>query len=387
MRVLYISTGDYKYGAPKALMEMISILKKDYAVEPVVLTKMHNGVNEYCDKRGIENYSFFHRDIMSTSMYDNKCKNTLKHVIKYGIYLVGGFLHPAINRIGLDFATIDIVHANTNRTDLGVYISKNYHIPHILHLREMNGNARGMKFYKKSWQEYLNRNTDVFVAITETVKKSWQEVGLQEDKIRVIYDGVDETDIETSKDFSLDKDIIKIVSVGHIEKHKGQADIVHAICLLDKDKQSRLQIDFIGEGYEEYISYMKEELSRNECLARVNFLGYCSDVHERLGQYDVGITCSREEGFGRTTVEYMMAGLLTIGSNIEANLEIIEEQKNGLIYLINEENSLADLLDGVIDGIYDVTKLRENAYSDVRDKYTAKMNARNISELYTTVYR
>ena len=38
--------------------------------------------------------------------------------------------------------------------------------------------------------------------------------------------GVDETDIKASKDFSLDKDIIRIVSVGHIEKYKGQSDIV-----------------------------------------------------------------------------------------------------------------------------------------------------------------
>ena len=43
MKVLFISAGDYKYGAPKSMFELMVTLKKKYGVEPVLLTKKKMG--------------------------------------------------------------------------------------------------------------------------------------------------------------------------------------------------------------------------------------------------------------------------------------------------------------------------------------------------------
>ena len=59
MKVLFISAGDYKYGAPKSMFELIVSLKNAYGVEPVLLTKKHNELNDKCNMLGIENYSFW----------------------------------------------------------------------------------------------------------------------------------------------------------------------------------------------------------------------------------------------------------------------------------------------------------------------------------------
>ena len=132
MKVLFISAGDYKYGAPKAMFELFVTLKKEYSVEPVLLTKKRNELNHKCDLLGIENYAFWSRDIMAGSAYQNPIFNMMKHCVKYLLYLWGGITQKRVERIGIDFASIDIIHTNLNRNDIGVWISQKYKIPTIL---------------------------------------------------------------------------------------------------------------------------------------------------------------------------------------------------------------------------------------------------------------
>lgn len=39
MKVLYIASGDYKYGASKSMMSLLLYLKEYHHVEPILLTK------------------------------------------------------------------------------------------------------------------------------------------------------------------------------------------------------------------------------------------------------------------------------------------------------------------------------------------------------------
>ena len=81
-----ISTADYKYGAAKTQIDMIETLSNNYGITPIVLTKKHNPLNELCESKGIENYSYWYRDIMSGSAYSNPVLNVAKHSVKYIMY-------------------------------------------------------------------------------------------------------------------------------------------------------------------------------------------------------------------------------------------------------------------------------------------------------------
>ncbi|GFI47536.1 transposase from transposon Tn916 [Lachnospiraceae bacterium] len=82
MKVLFISSGEYKYGAPKSMMTLIKGLKDELNVEPILLTKRHSDLNDYCDRQGIENYSVWYRDIMAGSPYSHKLLTLMKHIVK-----------------------------------------------------------------------------------------------------------------------------------------------------------------------------------------------------------------------------------------------------------------------------------------------------------------
>ena len=224
MRVLFISTGDAKYGAPKSMMALMKLLKEKYEVECVLLTKRHNELNEECNRLGIDNYSMFYADIMAGSSYEKTYINVIKHMVKYGLYLFGNISKKNIDKLGIDFSKIDIIHSNTNRVDIGAYIFERYNIPHVWHLREMDEGTKGMCYYKKKWQSYMNSHVSKYIAITNVVKESWKDKGLDANKISVIYNGIDERNVKVSNRKNEYK--LKIVSVGRIEKSKGQEELV-----------------------------------------------------------------------------------------------------------------------------------------------------------------
>lgn len=382
MKVLFISTEDARYGAPKSMQKLMELLMKEHNVECVLLTKKHNILNDWCDEKGIENYSCNYRDIMAGDSYERWYLNFAKHCVKRLRYIKGGLTQKKIDKLGIDFDSIDLIHSNTNRVDIGVYISKKYNIPHIWHLREMDEGTKNMHYYHKDWQRYMNEGADKFIAITDTVKESWVKHGLNSDKIKVIYNGIDPKSVLTKKEAILKDDIIKIVAVGRIERAKGQLELVKSICNLDAETQKHFKIDFIGEAYKDYKKLIIDKIKSSNCSADINFIGYCKNVGEILQNYDVGMTCSAAEAFGRTTVEYMMAGLLTVASNTGANPELIDNNKTGLIYDYLSEESLQSIFCEMVENKDKLVKIAQNGEKISKTKFNSDSNAKNVFELY-----
>lgn len=379
MKVLFISAGDYKYGAPKSMFELMVTLKKKYGVEPVLLTKKKNGLNHKCDLLGIENYAFWSRDIMAGSAYQNPIFNLMKHCVKYFLYLWGGITQKNIEKVGIDFESIDIIHTNLNRNDIGVWISQKHKIPHVWHLREtLTGCAVVM--YKPNTIDYMNKNVSLFIAISHTVYRAWGEKGLDKNKMRVVYNGLntEEFTVRNRADRN-STDKLKIVMTGHVQPTKGQDQLISALGRLTADEKRKLQVDIYGEAYPDYKKELTKNIHKMQLEDVVNFCGYCDHIPQKLAEYDIGIVASRQEGFGRVTAEYMLAGLLVIASDTGANTELIEDGKNGLIYPYKDIDGLTARLKLALEAPEMIDKLGKEARADATMKYS---NARYVQEVY-----
>lgn len=383
MKVLFISAGDYKYGAPKSMFELMVSLKNTYSVEPVLLTKKPNELNKKCDKLGIENYSFWSRDIMAGSAYRNPLLNVMKQCVKYCLYIWGGITQGRVSTCGIDFDSIDIIHTNLNRNDIGAYISKRYNIPHIWHLRELGREDYRVRSYKIGVIDYMNKNADWFIAISEAVSKAWSERGLNDQKIRIIYNGLNTGEFKQRKEHQTNT--IKIVMTGHIQPTKGQDQLIRAIELLPDEVRSRISVDIYGEAYRDYENYLLKFVRRANLEKVVNFCGYCDNVPDKLAEYDVGIVASKAEGFGRVTVEYMLAGLMVIASDTGANLEIIEDEKSGLIYHYGDIQNLAKKIEKVVNDPSIINVIGRRARKVAEEKYSNERYTREVYHLYEKI--
>ncbi len=376
MKVLFVSTADYKYGAAKTQIDMILALKNIHGVVPVILTKKHNALNELCDSLGIENYSYWYRDIMAGSAYSSPILNLAKHIVKYLLYLRGGLTQNGVLSCGIDWKEIDLVHSNHIRIDIGAYISKKTGIPHIWHIKELNRGHVKIVHYKPYCYQYINRNADKFIAVTRQVKEYWNKAGLDADKLEVIYEGV-ATDKFIPKKIRNDGKL-KLICVGRIEKSKGQLQILQAMAELPEEIRKNVTLDLVGEPYADYLHQIQTSIKDNRLEKQVRFLGYQDNIPQLLSNYDVGILSSRGDAFGTVVAEYMAAGLLAIATYTE----LVEHEWTGLRYQFGDIRKLTDNIRFVYENRDKAEKIAVRGVQEIRQRYSIERNAAEVYALY-----
>lgn len=381
MKVLFISTADYKYGAAKTQIDMIMALKDIHGVMPVVLTKKYNDLNALCDERGIENYSYWYRDIMAGSAYSNPILNAAKHVVKYLLYLRGGATQRGILNRGINWDDIDIVHSNHIRIDIGAYISRKTGIPHIWHIKELNKGHVRILHYKPHCYQYINQNADRFIAVTKQVKQYWSRAGLDKNKIEVIYEGVDTGKFIPRKQRSDGK--LKLVCVGRIEKSKGQLQILQAMAELPEEIRSNVTLDLAGEPYPDYLRQLQAFIKSCQLEKQVRFLGYQSDIPQLLSNYDGGILASRGDAFGTVVAEYMAAGLLAISTYTE----LASHMETGLRYEFGDIAKLADNIRYAYENRDKAEEIAARGRQEICAHYSIEKNASEVYRLYEKVLK
>lgn len=357
-------------------MDMIQELMTHYAVTPVVLTKKHNAFNEWCDQKGIENYSFWYRDIMSGSAYSNPVLNLAKHLVKYLLYLRGALTQRGVLRCGIDWEEIDLIHSNHIRIDIGAYISRKKGIPHIWHIKELNRGHVQIIHYKPHCYRYINRNADLFLAVTKQVKEYWTEAGLQADKLRVVYEGIDPAGFRENAGREDGK--LRMICVGRIEKSKGQMQILQAMQRLPEEIREHVFLDLAGEAYPDYQRQLQRYLQEHHLQEQVRFLGYQTDIPGLLTQYDAGILSSRGDAFGTVVAEYMAAGLVPVATYTE----LVDEYVTGLRYTFGDIDRLSEHIAFLYRNREKAEEMAVNAARAIRQNFSISRNAAEIYGIY-----
>ena len=383
MKILFISDASDLFGAPKALMENLKniIQLEQRNITPIVLTSKYNEVNIFCDKLNIENYVTCHPTWMMTKK-EKKYKFIIKFIVKYIKYIF--FSKFAIKKAEkyINFEEIDIIHTNTSIIDFGAKLAKKYNKKHIWHLREFGQEDYDMIAFKRNYIEYMNENTYSFIAISNAVKDCWIQKGIIYEKISLIYDGINLDDIKLKR--KCDNKKIKVVFSGYISESKGQIQAIKAIEKMNKETRKMLQMDIIGIGKKEYMNDLIDYVNSNNLSESIKFLGYKKNLRELLPEYDIGMMCSKSEGFGRTTVEYMASGLIVVASDTGANLELINDTKDGYIYQYNNIENLKEILINVIREYSKLECVRNNAVNKVKSMFDSKLNIQKLIDKYKT---
>lgn len=376
MKILYFMNNDGQGGAALALYDLIVELKKKEDVEIVVVTGKKNELNKMLTDIGIENYTAKFRNFMSSSKKPEwiwKILLRLRHDLSFYI------AKREIEQI-IDFSTIDIIHSNLNRIDIGAYFAKKYNKKHVWHIREhAKGDFELIPIYK-NYISYMNSFDSQFIAISKSVMDIWRKRGIKNDNIRLIYDGVKVNQLQKCKEKQ--KDHLKIIFIGGYNGNKGQEYLIDAIATIDKEIINSLSIDFYGSGLEEKKSYLEEKIKSNKLEEIITLNSYNPDICSKIPEYDVGINCSTAEGFGRVTVEYMMAGLCVIASDQGANTELITDKETGLLYEYENEIDLANKVRYVYNNLAKCKLMGKNAKIRAIEKFSIETHSTNVYHLY-----
>lgn len=226
--------------------------------------------------------------------------------------------------------------------------------------------------------------TDYAVAMNQEDYNSFKAMKLRKGKVFHI-DGVgipireriDNVRSIKREELGISEEAPVIICVGRFENVKGYPVSIRAFSKL-KEKDAIMLI--CGAGQEE--DNLKQIAKDVDCEDRVHFLGFRNDVFELLQASDIYLLTSYYEGLPRSVMEAMNAKVACIVSDARGNVDLIENQKNGLVVKRSSVDQTADAIETLIQDKALRARLAEQASIDV-----LKYQTDNIVQQYTDIYR
>ena len=245
----------------------------------------------------------------------------------------------------------------------------NHHYPHIptalaakligkLQRRKIKTVAfmrgtRNLYHVEKRTVRYL----DLVIALSEAHSEFYIREGVPREKVKVILNGLDVDALVARIGTAAQKidpaelsrepgEPVRVVLVGRYEVVKDHATALKALRLL-LDKEVNVKFYFVGDGGERAtIERTIEELGLDN---NVVLTGFTSNVPEYLVKADIGLLCSVSEGMSNAIIEYLVAGLPVVATDLVGMNEVVVEGVNGSIAAIGDSTDLADKIQHLVE--------------------------------------
>ncbi|MBU0631297.1 glycosyltransferase family 4 protein [bacterium] len=256
----------------------------------------------------------------------------------------------------IDEHKIDIIHAHWTKDLFVAVLAKDISTckPRIVQTRNMTMT----RFKDDLYHRWLYRNITLMLPVTYQVKEQLERFIPQKirPKIEVLYMGSDKPELlsdaaadELKNKLGFDPKSFNVGMVGRINEAKGQHLLIKAVELLVK-KGLHVNAYFVGHPMKEsYMQELKHDVKARGIEENIHFLGFMKNPHHFYQICDGIVLASKRETFGLVLIEAMQAGTAVIGSNSGGVVEIIDDEKTGLLFENQSYESLAQKIEKLIN--------------------------------------
>lgn len=331
MKVCFISHSSAKGGAERALLELLEALE-ERGVRCYVLLPSNGPIVDELKKLGVDFCILPYKCWMGVN--SPLWKRMGRTIINLAVTI------PVAMRIKR--WKCDVVYTNTITVCVGAFAASLLRIPHVWHIHEFGYEHHRLvfDFGEKLSLWLMNWLSSIFIANSNAVAQKYQQY-IDPSKLRVIYQSVSvPQNISTEEVPVATNTGIRCVIVGALQEGKRQEEAILAIGeLVHAGIDAELLI--VGDGNPKYRDYLQKLVSENELDRYVKFIGYVENPFPFVKSADVVLMCSRNEAFGRVTVEAMKIGKPVIGARSGGTIELIRDGFNGFLYTPGDYKELA----------------------------------------------
>lgn len=378
MNILFIeNAGTFSAGAFHSLITLIEELKKYGVNSFVALPKQSVEGQKILAEKGIEFIA------LKSCAYSQMIDSNASFVEKLKMLIKDNMVKLEVHRL-INYANekkIDIVHENTSVCYMGYYVTKKLSLKHVWHIREFLEEDFGKHLWKKNRALKMFNEADQIITVSDATKDKYSKL-LKNPSIQRIYNGVDIDRFYFPNHSILQNEKIKLVSVGRVCEGKGQLDIVKAIGILKKQYNiNNFQLRLVGKVDSEYYSVLKKVIIQFSLEDVVSFDGQVTDVESVYKDSDVFCMSSKNEAFGKVTIEAMCAGCFVVGLNSGGTTEIIDDSVTGLLYNDNV-NSLVNKLIWLNENRKQAIKIALNGQKKALRHFSSDLFGQNVYNVY-----
>lgn len=161
------------------------------------------------------------------------------------------------------------------------------------------------------------------------------------DKIRVIYNGVDQNRFKQVSGKGSCQDKVIIGTVGSLREEKGFDILLSAVPkVLMRCPAAYFVI--VGEGRER--DMLEEMAKRSGISANVSFLGERNDAEKIIQSFDIACSSSRTESFPVSILEYMSCAKCVVATAVGGVPEMVKDGVSGALVKNGSPEDLAEKL-------------------------------------------
>jgi glycosyltransferase involved in cell wall biosynthesis len=279
----------------------------------------------------------------------------------------------------------DILHLNnqSNRDLFGVISAKRAGVPCVSHLRSHRSDHFG-----KCRARYINENVSVVVSASKITLEHWAGLGINREKMTVIYNGVRESPSERlsnchlKRQINIPKSDFLFGVVGSLTKEKGHQNLLEAWTVLVKEESSA-HLLIVGEGAEE--QNIRLQISESGLETSVSMMGYQSNGQEIIAALDGFVLPSSTEVCSRVILESLISRTPVIASKVGGNPELVDGRTTGLLFNYGDKNELARQMKTIMNNFHLRSAIAEAGYLDVQERFSVHQYVQSIKEIYTTL--
>ena len=247
---------------------------------------------------------------------------------------------------------------------------------------------------KKFYNRVMTYGERVIVISNHIRRHVIENYKVNPDKLRLIFRCADiekfspdkvspERMIAKIKEYNVADDKPVILLPGRITHWKGAHILIEALSLM-KNQNFYCIITGDAQNRTAYLESLRELAKKLSLQDRIGFYGRYNDAPALLMISTIVLNTSIEpEAFGRTTVEGLAMGKITIASNIGGSLDIIDDGVNGKLYQYDNPQELAEALDWALNlSAPEKAKISKAAIKKVRDNFTKQIMCDKTLDVY-----
>ena len=304
----------------------------------------------------------------------------------YGVSHIS--LTHSISKKVINRYKVNLIHAHYGQNGAAsVPVMKEMKIPLLTSFYGFDSGRLGNKF-KKIYQRLI-QNGDLFLVLSNDMKKDLLRLNFPEEKIHIHHLGVDVQSFQRKK-YSNDK--IRFLIVARIEKGKGIQYVIKAISIL-KEEYPNIELVIVGGGsYLEHLNEMVTSLKLNEYVSFIN--NFESEdprgvVLKQMSICDVFLLTTytrpkfkNKEGTPVVLMEAQACSKPCIATNHAGIPEVVIDEKTGFIVEERDLESIISKMRYLIENEDVRIKLGLNARNHIKQNFNNEVQNQKLVEIY-----
>jgi len=234
----------------------------------------------------------------------------------------------------------------------------------------------------------LNKKIQAFTAVSNHIKKVLRNLAVPDSKIHLVYNGipiVDESFVKNIERLS-QAPVLEFAIIGQVAEWKGHSTLLSAVEKLVKDKKNNFIITVYGNDKNSYGDNLKKQIEEKNLGKWFLWKGFVNNQDSIYDTCAVVIVPSlSEEPCSLTIIEAMSRAKGLIVSDRGGNPELIQHEKNGLVFKGGDDISLANCMVTLLENKNKIYELGHEARLKALKEYTSKKMADTYISIYNNI--